>query len=209
MGDSHTSAGHCAVCEWRWVIKTRLVQGCSWQPHQNFHYPPVTSADCFSFGLADWKPKYILFYCHARWRGLENCCICRKWNCVWRLTSDSAGAARFPLINRLTVSHSVWCLIWKCQFWRAWHLVPMTFRAVFHLVVTEETNSDVFNMENNIELSAILILCLLIIKTLNMPVCTILTALFFSFRNLVNRGLLCINICIYVHVYIHTVHLYI
>lgn len=79
----------------------------------------------------------------------------------------------------------------------------MIFRAVFHVVVPEETNSDMFNGENNIELSAILILCLgLIINTS-------IVEIFFPCRNLVNRLLMyiCMYICTYV--YIHSVHIYI
>lgn len=210
MGDSHTSAGHSAVCEWRWVIKTRLVQGCSWQPHQNFQYPPVTSADCFFFFWSGrLKPKYIFFTAMQSGADrkivafLESGIVFGVWPLAW---CEQSG---FCLLTSPQFQIQFWCLIWMCQFWHAWHLVLMIFRAVFHVVFPEETNSDMFNRENNIELSAILILCLgLIIKTLNVPFCTILRA-FFSCRNLVNRGLMCINIYMYVYVHMFTYIVYI
>lgn len=153
MGDSHTSAGHSAVCRRRWVIKTSVVQRCSWQPRQNFHYPQMTSADCFSFGLADLSQIYFVYF-HT-----ENRRIFRKWNCLLCLASKLVRA-ELLLLNQLTLLDSAWCLIWICRFWHAWHLVLEICRAVFHLAFSEETNSDMFNRENNIELSAILILYL-------------------------------------------------
>lgn len=159
------SGGHSAVCEWRWAIKTRLVEGCSWQPHQNFHYPQVTSADCFlPPPVCRIKPKYILFTSVQGDADLKIIAFFGKWNCVWCLTSKLVRAQLLLLINRLTVC----CLVWMHWFWHAWHL------AVVHPVEPEETNSDMFNRHSNIELSTISILCLgLIIGTLNIPFCTL------------------------------------